>query len=103
MGKHIAIVGYGSAALVMLKTLQDLPRSLRQGWRVTIYERRDSLGGQWWVGTTLRRAGGRERERESCRSDAILLHPIETRCTLLPAIGLGYLTRPCRIQAVPYR
>jgi uncharacterized protein with NAD-binding domain and iron-sulfur cluster len=46
-GKHIAIVGYGSACLIILKMLQDLPKELRQGWRVTVYERREGLGGQW--------------------------------------------------------
>lgn len=49
MGKHIAIVGYGSACLIILKMLQDLPRELRQGWRVTVFERREGLGGQWWA------------------------------------------------------
>lgn len=49
MGKHIAIVGYGSASLIILKMLQDLPAELRQGWRVTIFERREGLGGQWWA------------------------------------------------------
>ena len=47
--EHIAIVGYGSAALILLKTLQDLPPELRQGWRVTVLERREGLGGQWFV------------------------------------------------------
>lgn len=45
--KHIAIVGYGSATLSLLKTLQDLPKELREGWRVTVFERREALGGQW--------------------------------------------------------
>ena len=49
MTKHIAIVGYGSAALAILKALQDLPPELRRGWRVSVYERREGLGGQWCV------------------------------------------------------
>lgn len=51
-GLHIAIVGYGSACLVLLKCLQDLPEELRRGWRVTVFERREGLGGQWWGSST---------------------------------------------------
>jgi uncharacterized NAD(P)/FAD-binding protein YdhS len=46
-GLHIAIVGYGSSSLMLLKSLQDLPAELRQGWHVTVFERREGLGGQW--------------------------------------------------------
>lgn len=48
-GLHIAIVGYGSSALMLLKSLQDLPPELRESWRVTIFERREGLGGQWYA------------------------------------------------------
>lgn len=47
-GLHIAIVGYGSSALMLLKSLQDLPQELREDWRVTVFERREGLGGQWY-------------------------------------------------------
>ena len=47
MTKHILIVGYGSAALAVLKALQDLPEEFRRGWRISVFERRHGIGGQW--------------------------------------------------------
>lgn len=49
MTKHILIVGYGSAALAVLKALQDLPEEFRRGWRISVFERRHGIGGQWCV------------------------------------------------------
>lgn len=32
---------------MIIKTLQDLPYELRKGFRITVFERREGLGGQW--------------------------------------------------------
>ena len=45
--KRIAVIGYGSAGLVAVKSLQDLPRELREGWSITVFEGREGLGGIW--------------------------------------------------------
>ena len=47
--KSIAIVGAGSAGLAALKTLLDLPHEVRQGWDLTLFEQRWSVGGIWYV------------------------------------------------------
>ncbi|GAA98057.1 hypothetical protein E5Q_04738 [Mixia osmundae IAM 14324] len=47
MTKRICVIGYGSAGLVAVKTLQDLPIELRRDYDVVIYEGREALGGVW--------------------------------------------------------
>ncbi|KAH9000382.1 FAD/NAD-P-binding domain-containing protein [Lactarius akahatsu] len=47
--KRIAIVGGGTAGIVMLKTLvDDLPKDLTQTWEIVLFEQRDDVGGIWY-------------------------------------------------------
>lgn len=43
--KSIAIIGAGSGGLAMLKTLLDIPESVRSAWTIVLYEHRNDVGG----------------------------------------------------------
>ncbi|OCH91091.1 FAD/NAD(P)-binding domain-containing protein [Obba rivulosa] len=45
--KSIAIVGAGSGGLAALKTILDLPKDVREGWEIELYEQRRDVGGVW--------------------------------------------------------
>lgn len=47
--KSIAIIGAGSGGLAMLKTLLDIPESVRSTWTIVLYEHRNDVGGVWYV------------------------------------------------------
>jgi hypothetical protein len=46
--KSIAITGAGSGGLAMLKTLLDIPQSIRSTWTIVLYEHRENIGGVWY-------------------------------------------------------
>jgi len=40
-------VGAGTAGLAALKSILDLPKDVRNGWDIIIYEQRANIGGVW--------------------------------------------------------
>ncbi|KAI0306167.1 hypothetical protein B0F90DRAFT_1696709 [Multifurca ochricompacta] len=46
--KRIAIIGGGTAGIIMLKTLiTDLPEEVTRNWEIVLFEQRDNIGGLW--------------------------------------------------------
>ena len=49
--KSIAIVGAGSSGLSSLKTFLDVAESKEQDWELVVFERREDVGGIWYICT----------------------------------------------------
>ena len=47
--KSIAIIGAGSSGLSSLKTFIDVSESTGQNWEIVVFERREDVGGIWYV------------------------------------------------------
>lgn len=48
--KRIAIIGGGTAGLAALKTfVYDIPKAENEEWEITLYERRERIGGVWFI------------------------------------------------------
>jgi cation diffusion facilitator CzcD-associated flavoprotein CzcO len=47
--KYICVIGGGAAGLAALKVISDTPQYKSGLWRPVAYERRDNIGGIWYV------------------------------------------------------